>query len=77
MNTLAGFEVFDLNNSATPMAYSVDGVDAEPAVADEPRLHFLSHWTLPPSSVPKETHGHHGSLIRLQFQYNMKAATNL
>jgi hypothetical protein len=75
MDALAGFEVFDFNNSAAPVAYSVDGVHAEPAVADEPRLHFLSQLDAP-SSVPKETHGHHGSLIPLQFQYNMKAATN-
>jgi hypothetical protein len=43
MDALAGFEVFDFNNSAAPVAYCVDGVHTEPAVADEPRLHFLSY----------------------------------
>ena len=43
MDTLACIDVLDLDDTAFPVAYCVDGVHTEPAVADEPRLHFLSY----------------------------------
>ena len=43
MDTLASIDVLDFNNSATPTAYRVDGVYAEPAIANEPRHDPLSH----------------------------------
>jgi hypothetical protein len=55
MDALAGVDVLDFNNPAAPTADSVDGVYAEPAVADEPRHHYLSHWLYPLfSSLAKE-----------------------
>ena len=36
MDALARLQIFDLNNSGAPPTYSVDGVHAEPAVANEP-----------------------------------------
>jgi hypothetical protein len=37
MEPLARVDILDFNNPAALAAYSVDGVHAEPAVADEPR----------------------------------------
>jgi len=55
MDTLASIGVLDFNNPAAPAAYSVDGVHAQPAAADEPRHYDLSHWSLP-FSVANEAH---------------------
>jgi hypothetical protein len=37
MDTLACVDVLDFNNPAAPAAHTVDGVHAEPAIANEPR----------------------------------------
>jgi hypothetical protein len=36
MDALARVDVLDFNNPAAPAAYSVDGVHAQPAVANKP-----------------------------------------
>jgi hypothetical protein len=46
MDAFASIDVLDFNNSAGPRAYRVDGVYAEPAIANEPRDHLLSHSIL-------------------------------
>jgi hypothetical protein len=43
MHTLASIDVLDLDNSAAPAAYSVDGVDAKAATTNKPRHHDLTH----------------------------------
>jgi len=52
MDALARVHIFDLDNSGAPPAHSVDGVHAEPAVANEPRHDALGHTDATFSRLP-------------------------
>ena len=43
--------VLQLNDTPPPPTGSVDGVHPESAVADEPRHHLLSHFSIPDSFI--------------------------
>jgi hypothetical protein len=78
MDALACGDVLDFNNPAAPAAYSVDGLHADRAIANEPRHHYLSHRSHP---LPQIFDTHCCSFISsilniLHFRGNLQAATN-
>jgi hypothetical protein len=44
MEPLARIDLFDLDDTTSTPTYCVDGVDAKPALVDEPRHDQLSHY---------------------------------
>ena len=51
LDTLTRVGVLQLNDTPSAPTGGVDGVHPESAVADEPRHHLLSHFSIPDSSL--------------------------
>ena len=51
VDTLTRVGVLQLNDTPSAPTGGVDGVHLKPAVADEPRHHLLSHFSIPDSSL--------------------------
>ena len=47
LNAFAALDVFDLDDSAFALAYGVNCVDAESAIANQPRYGLLTHCRFP------------------------------
>jgi hypothetical protein len=47
MDALASIDVFDLDDTAFPLAYCVDRMHAKAPITNEPRHHTLSHLGAP------------------------------
>ena len=63
VDTLTRVGVLQLNDTPSAPTGGVDGMHLKPAVADEPRHHLLSHFSIPDSSLgltePPLTQGQH------------------
>jgi hypothetical protein len=52
MEPLARIDLFDLDDTTPTPTYCVDGVDAKPALVDEPRHDQLSHYLPSARAIP-------------------------